>query len=210
MKSNKSIYCAIVSFFICGNAFAKGLSEISAGFDVGLMTPVYGEFAKTISAKAEPKPKTSLLLTGGHVTFAKGGFVTGGRVMFGSLQSESATTASNYNIQTLGFDFGYGWTMGGAVDLTVTNMLGIGSIAFSDVNAATSSVTEVSYLAIEPRALLGLAITNNFKVSIGYAYQLGFVHRVAQYGAQNYADPSKLSVGGTTMLMAVSFGQIGR
>lgn len=200
-----SVLLLVSSPLLRGQAFAGALTAMSAGGIVGMAMPTYGEYNKIAKAQSEPGFPAMMLVTGGHATFIRKNFVTGGEVLVGSTKSQSGTSGSYYSTSMMGFFAGYGAPMGMA-EILGTVLLGFGTTSFSTGSSSQGSVVETTYLAAQPEIYLGFRLSQSFKVSLGGGYQYGLPYRVAQYGKEALDNPSKATVGGVLGIIQVSFG----
>lgn len=196
---------AITMILASQPAAAKAINESSAGLSIGILMPNYGDFLTTATSQSEPGFPAKVVAQGGHVSFAKHGFVTGGRIWTASTQSEGDTSGSHYSTSSFGLFTGTGLQMG-ILDITITAMLGYGTTTFATATASGGSVVEVDFLSIEPAFTLGFAVSSAFKVSFGYVYQYGIPRRVTQYGTAILASPDDAPLGGSAGLIMISFG----
>ena len=200
-------YCVVFSYIltIVTPAYSAGNSEQTIGAFIGLHAPVYGKLTTSVSEKGEPALPTSIIMTGLSGAFVNRGFTVGGRVAVADTDTRKGTTGSTFNTSVMGTFVGYTLNLG-VFDLSITQLMGLGSRQFCSATTTNPYCVKISYLAAEPQAQCGLTLSGQFKVSVGYSYQLGFVNQASQLGTEVHSEPRKLSLGGTTMYLLFSFG----
>lgn len=205
---NSNLCLMVLPFAFWGLSSKQALGaggESSAGAIVSLYSPNYSAFKTIVTEKGEPDFPAQVLMTGGHATFARKGFITGGRVAFGQGKTSLATSGSYFSVGHLGFVAGYGVDFG-AFDFMLGSLMGIGTTSFSSGSPTKGSIVEANYLLFEPQGLIGFTLASSFKVSVGGTYAIGLVHRLNQFGSELITDPKKVKIGGTSILIQLSFG----
>ncbi|KAB8038712.1 hypothetical protein GCL60_07560 [Silvanigrella paludirubra] len=198
-----------LNIILISSAFSSN-NESSAGAVVGLFQPTYGKFATIASNASQPTFPTSMLMLGGDATFMRKGFFTGGRVLYGSTATSSvSTSASTYELTTLGLKSGYGFDLS-FIDFKLGGLFGVGNLNFTSINSSQSGSIIVDYLFIEPFLMLGVSGGKNFKASMGGGYHYTFPYKVTTYGSTLISDPSQATVSGIMITFLLSFGDFGK
>lgn len=195
----------IASIAVARPALARGSNEASAGVTIAIYMPNYGLFNDTALAQSEPGFPSKVVAHGGHVTFARRGFLIGGRAWSANTQSEGATSGSHFSTSSVGAFTGGGYELG-ILSLEVTGLLGYGTTTFSSSTATSGRVVEVEFLSLEPTVQLGLTISSAFKVTFGFLYQYGIARRLTQYGTDLIPTADESPLGGSAGLIMISFG----
>lgn len=201
-RLTKILAALVVAMGFAAKSANAASSEMAGGLVAGRFSPKYAS-----QLKGSPELPTTLLMTGAEVTYVKHNVLIGGRAWSGSTHSSNDTSGSLYTVNSLAVLLGWA-AQGNVMDINIGTGLGIGTTTYSTASTTAPLIFEASYLGIEPLMTIGFYLANNFKVSIGGGYQVGYVYDVSQKGpsTSHLEKPNdKATVGGLTAFAKFSF-----
>lgn len=199
MTWNKQFLVAAIIGFATYAPQAFGANEAQGGIIVGQYRPKYAS-----ELKGNPELPTAALLKGVYASFIKRDILIGGQVIFASTSNTDNTQGSQFSFVNASVNFGVSFRLGHVIDLDSSLGIGLGQVNFANASATTPLSIQASYLSAMPQLSFGVLLTQNFKLSVGGGYQLGYVYDVVQSGPSGnfLAKPTDtVKVGGIAAML---------